>query len=55
MNKFVSVGKILNFHGVRGDANVGYSKNQHDFIEKLEDGFVLKDNEFCGKNAAHYS
>ena len=46
MNKFVSVGKILNFHGVRGEAKVGYSKNQHDFIEKLEDVFVLKDNEY---------
>ena len=46
MTKYVSVGKILNFHGVKGEAKVGYSKSQRDFIELLESVFILKDNEY---------
>jgi len=43
---FVSIGKILNFHGVKGEAKVGYSKNQRDFVETLENVFILKDNQY---------
>jgi len=32
----VSVGKILNFHGLQGEAKVGFSKNQQDIISKLK-------------------
>ncbi|MFI3300788.1 MAG: ribosome maturation factor RimM [Candidatus Gastranaerophilales bacterium] len=32
MTKLVSVGKILNFHGLQGEAKVGFSKNQQDFF-----------------------
>lgn len=46
MTKYVSVGKILNFHGVQGEAKVGYSKNQRDFMETLENVFLLKDCEY---------
>ena len=46
MTKYVSVGKILNFHGVRGEAKVGYSKNQKDFMESLEHVYILKNNEY---------
>ena len=46
MTKYVSVGKILNFHGVKGEAKVGYSKNQRDFVETLENVFILKDNQY---------
>lgn len=35
-NNFVSVGKILNFHGVKGEAKLGYSKNREEFLSKLE-------------------
>ena len=42
MNKYVSVGKIVNFHGIKGDAKVGYSKNQQDFFTSL-DTVYLKD------------
>lgn len=50
MTKYVSVGKILNFHGVKGEAKVGYSKSQRDFIELLESVFILKDNEYLPFN-----
>lgn len=42
MNKYVSVGKIVNFHGIKGEAKVGYSKNQQDFFASL-DTVYLKD------------
>ncbi|MBO6271546.1 16S rRNA processing protein RimM [bacterium] len=44
MDKYISVGKILNFHGVKGEAKIGYSKNQRDFVESLEHVYILKDN-----------
>lgn len=42
MNKYVSVGKIVNFHGIKGEVKVGYSKNQQDFFTSL-DTVYLKD------------
>lgn len=46
MKKFVSVGKILNFHGIKGQAKVGFTKNQEDFFCSLDKVFVKKDNEY---------
>ncbi len=36
MDKYISIGKILNFHGLQGEAKVGFSKNQEGFLKKLE-------------------
>jgi ribosomal 30S subunit maturation factor RimM len=30
--KYISVGKILNFHGIKGEAKVGFTQSQADFI-----------------------
>lgn len=46
MSKYVSVGKILNFHGIRGEAKVGYSKNQQDFLMALDVVYVSLHNEY---------
>ena len=46
MNKFVSVGKILNFHGIKGEAKVGFSKNQQDFLFSLDLVYVKYQNEY---------
>ena len=46
MTKYISVGKIVNFHGIKGEARVGYSKNQQDFFLSLESVFIKKDNEY---------
>lgn len=35
-----SIGKILNFHGIQGEAKVGFSKNQQDFLKKLKEVYV---------------
>lgn len=45
-HNYVSVGKILNFHGIKGDAKVGFSKNQQDFFASLDCVFVKKDREY---------
>ena len=42
MTKYVSVGKIINFHGIKGEAKVGYSKSQLEFLMSL-DVVYLKD------------
>lgn len=44
MSKFISVGKILNFHGIQGEAKVGFSKNQQDFFLALDNVFVKIEN-----------
>jgi len=46
MDKYISVGKILNFHGIKGEAKVGFSKGQEDFIQNLKKVFIKKDNEY---------
>ena len=48
--KYISVGKILNFHGVRGEAKVGYSKNQQDFLTALDMVYVLFNDEYIPLN-----
>ena len=46
MEKYISIGKILNFHGLQGEAKVGFSKNQQDFFTKLKTAFIKKDFEY---------
>lgn len=46
MSKYISVGKILNFHGVRGEAKVGYSKSQQDFLLSLDMVYVFLNEEY---------
>ena len=46
MGKFVSVGKILNFHGIKGEAKVGFTKNQADFFCSLNEVFVKSEHDY---------
>ncbi len=46
MTKYISVGKILNFHGIKGEAKVGFTKNQADFFCSLDEVFVKSDREY---------
>ena len=45
-NNYISVGKILNFHGVQGEAKLGYSKNREEFLAGLKEVYVQVDNEY---------
>lgn len=44
MSKYISTGKILNFHGIQGEAKVGLS--QQDFFLSLKRVFVKFENEY---------
>lgn len=44
-NNFISIGKILNFHGVKGEAKLGYTKNREEFLSQLE-GVYIQDKYF---------
>lgn len=46
MVKYVSVGKILNFHGIKGEAKVGFSQKQQDFFASLTEVYVKDDNNY---------
>lgn len=46
MDKYISIGKILNFHGIQGEAKVGFSKNQQDFLVQLKSAYIKKDSEY---------
>jgi len=46
MSKFISVGKVLNFHGIQGEAKVGFSKNQEEFFRGLKEVFVQDKNDY---------
>ena len=45
-NNFVSIGKILNFHGVQGEAKLGYSKNREDFLSQIKEVYVQFGSEY---------
>lgn len=42
-NQFISVGKILNFHGIQGEAKVGFSKNQEGFMKTLKTVYIKQE------------
>ena len=42
----ISIGKILNFHGVQGEAKFGYSKDREGFLLKLKEVFVQNGDDF---------
>ncbi|MCM1339466.1 MAG: ribosome maturation factor RimM [Muribaculaceae bacterium] len=50
MPKFVSVGKILNFHGIKGEAKIGCSRNQLDFVLSLDSIYIKKENDYVRLN-----
>jgi len=45
-SNFISVGKILNFHGVQGEAKLGYSKNREKFLSELKEVFIQDNGEY---------
>lgn len=51
-NDVVSVGKILNFHGLQGEAKVGISKNQEDFIKQLKTVFIKQNDDYIEFNVS---
>ena len=46
MVKYISVGKILNFHGIKGEAKIGCSRTQQDFVMSLETVYLKNGSEY---------
>lgn len=45
-NNFVSIGKVLNFHGVQGEAKLGYTKNREKFLSNLKEVYIQQNGEY---------
>ena len=45
-DNLISVAKILNFHGIKGEAKLGFSKGRENQISSLKKVFVKKDNDY---------
>ncbi len=45
-SKYISFGKILNFHGIKGEFKLGYSKGREVFIQTLSTVYVKTDSDF---------
>lgn len=45
MNKLISVGKIINFHGIKGEVKLGYSAGKEDLIKSLKEVYVFINDE----------
>ena len=45
-SKYISIGKILNFHGIKGEAKVGYTKGNEAFLASLKCVSVNNGKEF---------
>ena len=44
--EYISVGKILNFHGIQGEAKVGFSKNQAEFLKTLKIVYIQQGSDY---------
>ncbi len=44
MSKLVSIGKILNFHGIKGEVKVGFSAGKESLFKTLSQVFIFQNN-----------
>lgn len=49
-NDLISIAKVLNFHGIKGEAKVGFSKGREKQIEALKKVYIKKENNFSELN-----
>ena len=45
MSKLVSIGKVLNFHGIKGEIKMGFTSGKETLIKSLKKVFIFKSNE----------
>lgn len=51
-DNLLSIAKILNFHGIKGEAKLGFTKGREKQIESLEMVFVLKNGQYKELNVS---
>ncbi len=47
MSEFISIAKILNFHGINGELKLGFTKGKEEQIKSLKEVYILKDGNYC--------
>lgn len=52
MDNLISIAKILNFHGIKGEAKIGFTKGRENQIEALKKVFAKKNNEYFELNVS---
>ena len=50
--QYISIAKILNFHGIKGEAKIGFSKGRESQLESLSKVFVKKGDSFFELNVS---
>ena len=45
-NNYISIAKILNFHGIKGEVKIGFSKGRENFISSVKVVYLLSDSEY---------
>lgn len=45
MEKLLSIGKILNFHGIQGEVKVGYTTDKKDQLINIKEFYIVKGSE----------
>lgn len=48
----ISIAKILNFHGIKGEAKIGFTKGRENQIEALKKVFAKKDGKYTELNVS---
>ena len=48
--EYISVAKILNFHGIKGEAKLGFSKGREHQLESLKHAFIRNNGNFVELN-----
>ena len=46
MSDFVSIAKVLNFHGINGELKLGYTKGKENQIQSIKEVFMLIDGNY---------
>lgn len=53
MSNFISIAKILNFHGINGELKLGYTKGKEKQIQSLKEVYVLSEGNYVAYNVAN--
>ena len=52
MSNFISIAKVLNFHGINGELKLGFTKGKEDQIKNLKEIYLLIESEYKSYNVS---
>ena len=52
MTDFISIAKVLNFHGINGELKLGFTKGKEEQIQNLKEVYFLIENEYIPYNVS---